>query len=221
MSISEQLREKIAGLSTGQTFFDPGSLNDPIALKTKWTPAKGGGTNVGTHQLKKVSPNRVEFRPRTTALVFPTVFMIAGLVVGIGMSMVGLKDDITMLYFGLPFGALFFLVGFFIFRSWREPRVFDRRSGLYWRGHKTSVSSRPDNSTSWALDSVHAIQLISEHCTSNSTDGRTSSYYSYELNLVLKDGGRLNVVDHGKHALIVQDAHNLASFLTVPLWDAT
>ena len=33
---------------------------------------------------------------------------------------------------------------------------------------------------------------IRERCTS-----RNSSYYSYELNLVLDDGSRLNGVDHG------------------------
>ncbi len=41
------------------------------------------------------------------------------------------------------------------------------------------------------------------------------------VGLVLKNGKRLNVVDHGKRSLLVRDARKLASFLNVPVWDAT
>jgi hypothetical protein len=41
---------------------------------------------------------------------------------------------------------------------------------------------------------------------------------SYELNLVLKDGRRINVVDHGGADKIRTDAATLADFLGVPVW---
>ncbi len=62
---------------------------------------------------------------------------------------------------------------------------------------------------------MHALQLISEYVSGK------SSYYSYELNLVLDDGSRINVVDHGNLAAIREDAGKLALFLAKPLWDAT
>ena len=61
---------------------------------------------------------------------------------------------------------------------------------------------------------IHAIQLISEHVS-----GNKSSYYSYELNLVSRDGVRTNVVDHGKLDQVREDAKTLAEFLEVPVWD--
>jgi hypothetical protein len=71
------------------------------------------------------------------------------------------------------------------------------------------------------LSDIHAIQLLQEYVSTSSSSGSSSRYYSYELNLVLKDGNRLNVVDHGKLSLIRTDAEQLGQFLNVPVWDAT
>jgi hypothetical protein len=50
--------------------------------------------------------------------------------------------------------------------------------------------------------------------------GNKSSYYSYELNLVLDDGSRINVVDHGNLERLRSDAQTLSQFLGKPVWDA-
>jgi hypothetical protein len=57
--------------------------------------------------------------------------------------------------------------------------------------------------------------LISEHCS-----GSKSSYTSYELNLVLEDSRRINLVDHGNRKKLIADAQIVAEFLGVPLWNA-
>jgi hypothetical protein len=51
--------------------------------------------------------------------------------------------------------------------------------------------------------------------------GSKNSYYSYELNLVLDDGSRINVVDHGNLERLRSDANALSQFLDKPVWDAT
>ena len=51
--------------------------------------------------------------------------------------------------------------------------------------------------------------------------GSKSSYTSYELNLVLDDGSRINVVDHGNLDRLRGDATTLSRFLSKPVWDAT
>ena len=56
--------------------------------------------------------------------------------------------------------------------------------------------------------------MITERCT-----GKNSSYYSYELNLVLDDGSRINVVDHGDLGRVVRDGSAVAAFLDVPFWN--
>jgi hypothetical protein len=64
------------------------------------------------------------------------------------------------------------------------------------------------------LEDIHAIQLLSEYVRRSK-----SSYYSYELNLVLNDGKRLIVVDHGNLTRLQEDAKKLLEFLGKPVWD--
>ncbi len=99
-----------------------------------------------------------------------------------------------------------------------QPIVFDKQSGYFWKGRKNPGEVyRPEAIKCWAeLENIHALQLISEHCRSDK-----SSYYSYELNLVMKDSSRINVVDHGKHDKIRADAAALSEFLEKPVWDGS
>jgi hypothetical protein len=66
------------------------------------------------------------------------------------------------------------------------------------------------------FDDIYALQLIKERVRT-----KNSSYSSYELNLIHKDTTRTNLVDHGKYALLQQDAEMLSSVIGVPLWDGT
>lgn len=66
------------------------------------------------------------------------------------------------------------------------------------------------------LEDIHALQLLSEYCRG----GKKRSYYSYELNLVLRNGRRINVMDHGDCKKLREDAQTLSEFLDKPVWDA-
>ena len=61
--------------------------------------------------------------------------------------------------------------------------------------------------------------MIRYEITRKIEGGDKSSYYSYELNLVLEDGARLNVVDHGDLKALQADAEILSEYLQVPVWD--
>ena len=65
---------------------------------------------------------------------------------------------------------------------------------------------------------VHALQLLDEQVTSTDSDNRASEYISYELNLVLKNGKRVSVMDHGDEKEIKRSAKQLSEFLSVPVW---
>ena len=67
------------------------------------------------------------------------------------------------------------------------------------------------------IEDIYAIQVLAEVCVSHNKN-RTTRYNSYELNLVLTGGSRVNVIDHGNREQILEDARTLASFLGVPLW---
>jgi len=115
-------------------------------------------------------------------------------------------------------GLVFTFVGIYLFYHGIQPIVFDKYKGIFYKGWKTqeSINYNISSENFVRLDNIHAIQLISEYCR-----GNKSSYYSHELNLVLKDGKRINVIDHGNLNKIREDAKKLSEFLCTPVWDAT
>ncbi len=194
-------------------------FDDPLAQRTEWTPAKSGGSNFRTHKLVEISTNRLEFRPSVGALLFSSLFAAVGAgVLGAGIYnfySLGFILEEQHLFMSI-FGIVFLSVGLFLFYQFAKPAVFDTMYGYYWKGRKKADfgigNSKPEIFTS--LNQIHAIQIIAEYVR-----GNKSSYYSYELNLVLKDGSRKNVIDHGSISKLREDADKLARFLGKPIWD--
>jgi hypothetical protein len=200
---------------------DPSSFDDPVATQTDWYPAAPGGASFGTHRLVRVSANRVEFSATFSAKFFFLIFFFAGLgVLGFQLNQVRigqaylLSEDTLV---PILVGSVFAVVGGCLYWYGTTPRVFDQSRGSFWRGRKEpamlGAGVRSENST--PLSSIHALQLLTEYVS-----GNKSSYYSYELNLVLGDGSRVNVVDHGNLERLRRDAQTLSQFLGKPIWDA-
>jgi hypothetical protein len=218
----KKLAEKMQSMFGRREIFDPATLNDPLALETDWRPAKSGGASFRTHKLVAVQPDRIEFRASLGAKMFYLLFLFIGL--GVTIGSVGWRlhsgrfafDSTTIL--PLLFGLVFFTAGGCMYYFGTAPVVFDKRTGFFWRGRKAphAVFDKRTLKNFAELERIHALQLLSEYC-----GGRKNSYYSYELNLVLKDGARLNVVDHGNKRRLREDADKLSGFLGKPVWDAT
>ena len=49
--------------------------------------------------------------------------------------------------------------------------------------------------------------------------GKYDTYTGYELNLVLKDGRRINVMDHGDLPAMQDQAAAIAALIRKPIWD--
>lgn len=202
--------------------FDAARFNDPLALQTTWTPAKSGGSNFHTHRLVEVDNHRLEFRATWGAKIFAGLFFT----VGIGVLIIGVMFGFTDTATGEPanpwfiylFGLIFAAAGGWMYYYMSTPRVFDKWAGLYWKGHKKPdhILDIGSSKNSSHISDIHAIQLLSEYVRSDK-----SSYHSYEINLVLKNGERINVVDHGKLMEVRNDARKLSEFLGKPIWDAT
>ena len=195
-------------------------FGDPLVMKTDWTPAAHGGSNFRTQKLVEVSSMRMEFRATVGMLLFCGLFAVAGLgmIVGFFVALAGGSGG--SLWVLLLVGVVFAGVGAALYYAMSRPRVFDLDALWYWKGKKPfdarEVEQRTDTAT---LDTVHAIQLIREYC--HSSGKNSSSYYSFEINLVMHDGSRVNVIDHGHLATIRADADKLGRFIGVPVWDAT
>ena len=216
----KKLVETLKNLGNRRPGFDPSRFNDPIALKTEWKPLKRGGSNFKTHKLVEVNYQRLEFKATIFAKIFCLIFLFAGLAVifFFGFNEINwqtLSSEFEVL-FPLIFGLIFSTIGALLLYFMTKPIVFDKTYGYYWKGRKEPAQSyeQADKKYSVSLYDIHALQIISERVSSSK-----SSYYSYEINLILKDGSRLNVIDHGKFSSIKEDAQKLASFLGVPVWD--
>ena len=212
--------ETIKNLGNRGPAFDPTQLNDPIAMQTEWRPLKSGGANFKTHKLVEVNYHRLEFKATAFARIFCMIFLLVGLAVFFifGLKTIDWYNLSSNFESTLPliFGLVFALVGGLLLYHSTKPIVFDKTYGYYWKGRKEPAQTYDQGvkKTSAPLSDIHALQIISEHVSSSK-----SSYYSYELNLILHNGSRLNVIDHGKLSSVQEDAQKLASFLGVPVWD--
>ncbi len=187
--------------------FDPAILNDELALRTDWQPLVSGGTNFKTHNLIHSDIDKMEFKCSIAAKLFALVFIIMGTLVPLFIFFGdGAKQSNSWVV--LLIMPVFVGVGAFMWKKFTTPIVFNQSSQLFYKG-KNDL----DHSTPFA--SIHAIQLLKEYCR-----GDKSSYYSYELNLVLKTGERINVIDHGHSSTVIEDAQTLSAFLGKPVWNS-
>ncbi|MBW2360832.1 MAG: hypothetical protein JRG84_08015 [Deltaproteobacteria bacterium] len=218
----EELKKAAGRRRSGGASIDPSVFGDPLALETSWQPAAAGGASFGTHRLKQTSGHRVEFAPTVAWNLFCLLFFCVGSGVlvfqinlidldGAGFSNRGATVPLIV-------GTIFSIAGVCMWWYGNAPRVFDQARAMFWRGRKepAMVGAGGEKGSSTPLSAIHALQLISEYVS-----GNKSAYTSYELNLVLVDGSRMNVVDHGNLEHLRADAKTLAQFLNKPIWDAT
>jgi hypothetical protein len=201
--------------------FDASLFNDPLALTVDWGPVQRGGTNFRTHKLDLIDFQRIEFRPTLAARAFYFLFILVGLGISTGFTILHIKNGGMMfdtnLLLTVAMGMAFTGIGSYLYYAGARPVVFDKRSGYFWRCWKAPDKAFHMNAMDdyTPLDKIHAIQLIKEFVR-----GDKRSYFSYELILVLKDGSRLLVVDHGSKEKLREDAATLSDFLKKPVWDA-
>ena len=188
-------------------------MNQPLDnANINWDPLKKGGVNFKTHKLVEVSTLRLEYKASLGYKLFAGIFLLIGILIPVVMIM----NEGVPIFVGL-FGLLFLGAGVFIVNSALKPIVFDKSMGYFWKGKKDPhmVANISDIKTITKLDEIYGIQVIKEYVKSKNSKGHDSSYYSYEINLVLTSGERLNVVDYGNATSILQDASQLSKFLNV------
>jgi hypothetical protein len=61
------------------------------------------------------------------------------------------------------------------------------------------------------------VQLVTERISSDDSP----DFNSFELNLVLSDGSRVNCVDHAGKQLLRDDLYRLSALIGCKAWDAT
>lgn len=218
MGVLRQILDTLQKMARQQLQVDRSRFNDPLAEQIQWTPAKGGGANFRTHALREVSMHRLEFRMSPGGMIFNMIFLLSGLGTMVFFGLRYHSDmPVSELLLPLLFGLVFALVGGGMLFFSARPIVFDKELGWFWKGYKKPSLSggAKQPKISMPLHRIHALQILAEYVRSDK-----SSYYSYELNLVNRDGTRINVVDHGNYERLREDAQKLSDFLGAPIWDA-
>lgn len=194
---------------------DKNLLNIKKSVSIK--PLKSGGSNFKTHILVKKKTGVLEFVPSMGLIAFLSVFFIigSGFLVFAIYKLFFSQDysfEFSHLIFGLiPIVFLIFslLMGYENFK----PNQFNKLTNRYIKGTKRDIIKK--NTIDIPLSKIIAIQLIGEVVT-----GNDSSYNSFELNIVMDDGKRFNVIDQGNLKSLIRDAKWLSEFLNVPIWHA-
>ena len=194
---------------------------DNIKSKVDTSPLNSGGASFKTNVLIKESNSKILYKPSIGAAIFGFIFIA----IGLGVLFFGIYplfgnnfNFAEVEWFLLIFGLIFATAGGFMYYMFYMPRVFDKQIGYYYKAYKFKIhnSNKSASKSQIPLNSIIAIQLIGEHVKNDK-----GSYKSFELNLVLKDESRKNVVDHGNLKSIISDAEILSDFLEVPIWHAS
>lgn len=210
--IQQAIQQRIEKVAEDAQALEEG-FGDPLARETDWTPAKRGGTHGRSRRLKQSGSDRLTFQPTLRMLLFYAVPTLAGAGILIFQPMQAMEPA----WLQSATGLIFLIMGLALGYRASKPVVIDKQLGLCWSGWAApkSAEAARDRKGCAALDEVRAIQVIPERLT------HKESVTSYEINLVLADASRLNLVDHSRKSVILEDAQVLGKFLDVPVWDAS
>lgn len=194
-------------------------VGDDVIDVVSWKPKMKGGTNFKSHKLYERGRSRLEFKTSPFVKIMAIITFIIFVSVLYLYITDGVKHDIAEAMGIITFFAgLMFVISLLWYLIFSIPIIFDKSEG-YFRKSKKSVRELGnviDNKRYIKLSEIYAIQVLSEYI--ERVNRKSKSYYSYEINLVLKDATRVNVVDHGNKTSALRDSDKLSKFLGVPLW---
>lgn len=202
---------------------------DPLAEQTDWIPINDQLRGFHrffpypTYKLINVNSARIVFQPTIAARLLCVFDLIMGIVF-LGF----LSHPFIMFTFRLNFFVVAIIIiatsaaAFGVARLYNIsiPLVFDKSKGFFWKGQNSqcidNVKGAPKYSAK--LEDIHAIQLISDY---HAPGSNRTAYFSYEFNLVLGDGRRLNLDAQRNISAMQEQAETLSRFLGKPVWDAS
>ena len=219
--MTHKLEEKIKNLKGNPNVYDISLDDDPIAKKTSWSAVKSLECKFRTHSAEKLNDVHFIFRATNGAKLFYLIFMMAGfgtiaaIVYRLFVTgpMVIDTDTIMLTLIGLIFAS----IGAGMFYFWASPMNFDKTKGMFWTGKKPpqhSMDGTKNTEHSLMLKDIYALQILAKYCR-----GKHKSIKGYELNLVLSNAERIQIVSHTNLVALRDDAAMLAEFLAISLWD--
>jgi hypothetical protein len=192
-------RHPLEALRRGEALID-----HPVAAKVAWRPLHVGGSNFRTAALAAEGDGTWRVGPSLGWYAFSLVFA--------GMGAWVLAEHVHGRGLAWPVvagAALFVVIGLGLMLGAARWRIEPVR-GRLWRRARPFSPEREVRTVD-----VVALQLLPEWVVA-----QRSRYWSYELNLVLADGSRVGLMDHGSLDAMRDDAARLGALLGVPVWEA-
>jgi len=199
-------------------------FDDPVAQNTGWTQlAMGSGSSYRSQKLASAH-NQIRVVKTARALILPVGFGLAGIALILAalndylqLAPTGTEPLSTSQFLSLLLIGAFLLLPAAVFLRPKNKLTFDKSSGNCWRGRKPASGSFED-SDQFRLQRIKGLQMLAKRVSGSHGD---RTYSSYELNLILDNHDRINVMDHGDVDALRADAEKLSEFLDVPLFDAS
>lgn len=194
-------------------------FNDPLCRITEWSSLVRFGIPSLTYVLTSTEEGKLVFKPSwktyggilfsilTNVVFFYILYRFINL------------QSLTLAQPVILFGPVLALCAFpFYCYMMLRKSVFDFSKGMYWKGFKApkDAESVASSKNAVLLNDIGGLQLIRRSASSNG-----SRNHSFELNLVLKNGDRLNVVQYRRLKRLQKEAQELSLRLGVSLWDAS
>lgn len=199
-------------------------LDDPFAREIDWSSLNCGGANFRTRVISQ-TPDGISFLPTWGGKIFAGLFIVIGAVimwVGTGLKidpLQFLRYPLSMLrhcihviphtmrgekIFLFLFGSVFFLAGLVTLYFFIKPVIFDRTWKKFFKGFAFFPQKQVD------FEDIYAVQIVTSI---------SSKYVNYQINLVLTDKRRVNVVSHINKETALADADTIGKLLGKPVWN--
>jgi hypothetical protein len=187
------------------------SFDDPLAKKIDWTTLVKSGREFRSHQLM-VTKECISFVV-TQKITYLAYMLGACSLVSLAYFISNGLDHIIELALPLILGTVSVLLKFYY-----NEFAFDKKSGVLWYSRRRNLRQlrKDDRKKLIRLEHLYAIQLLEEIIPQSK--GRYE--YSYELNVVFKDGTRKNITSQKNRTEIEDFAVKLSDFLEIPIWSA-
>ena len=204
---------------------DPRYFDDPVAMRTGWTPLSPGGSRHITNRLSEIAPQVLSFQPTAYRHYQSLVHLLALLVFGNMLIVSLLRDELNinrpdewwvislLVQILVGCGVTLVLLNRSIVVDGKAAQVRLGLPRLKWLIPFPWLQQLLCRSVPFTA--IHSIQLLDEEVR----NPREQMFWSYELNLVLCDGKRINLIDHRDQREIRWDAGDLSRMMDVPIWD--
>lgn len=175
-------------------------------------PIKTAGHKVSqfyTGKLVHKNEHVVKVKSSKATLVFLTLLLLSSVAASLVLYLQIVEiESFKDVLFPLAVSGGFFFIGLLSLYKFAQPMVFDRQSGYFWQGFNGAKLPNMVFRNAKPLTRIHALQVLPGN---NRNSG-------FELNLVMTDRSRINLMEHRCPRALSSNANRLAEFLQVPVW---